>query len=331
MNKKEFEQKLLEINEWLSQKPNDVYLLKLKILLYESNLFYAEALNLLEESLDMHPNNNELKEIKERIYNSINSKIILLNIDRKYNESLKLCNDILNIRQNDSIILFYKEKIETEQQDYVSTSQTITSSDRILNLLEYLLGILISLQTFICKIITPLLLFVKKYLIQVFVILMICFFVMIVYFHPTKETMYCNSNYFCTVEHEFLSSIKIKNTLTLHPNSIMSEDVFNASTIGGGRYNKISVRNNYKSNIYFDNYNPFIMYYNNHVSMVYNKFNKNKNFYIVESKFKNYLQNPSDNFEISSDATPIYSYFIIIMSIIIIAIVSLSSYAEIKK
>ena len=111
MNKKEFEQKLLEINEWLSQKPNDVYLLKLKILLYESNLFYAEALNLLEESLDTHPNNNELKEIKERIYNSINSKIILLNIDKKYNESLKLCNDILNIRQNDSIILFYKEKI----------------------------------------------------------------------------------------------------------------------------------------------------------------------------------------------------------------------------
>lgn len=317
MNEKEFEQKLFEINEWLLQKPNDVYLLKLKILLYESNLFYAEALNLLDEVLNLYPNNNELKEIKERIYNSINSKIILLNTDNKHNESLNLCLDILNKRQDDSIILFYKEKILTEQQANVSSLQAVTLSDRILNLLEQLLDFLIWLQIFICKIIIPLLLFVEKYLTQIVVILMICFFIMVVYFHPTKETMYCNSNYSCTIEHEFLNTIKIKNSITLNANSTISEEVFNAS---GGLY-KIRVRDKYKSKIYIDNYNPFIMYYNISVPRVYSEFNKNKNFYIVESEFKNYLQNPNNNFEISSDANSIYSYCITIMSIIVIVII----------
>lgn len=153
---------------------------------------------------------------------------------------------------------------------------------------------------------------IDKFFYEIMVIIMFCFLVMTVYFHPTKEIMHCDSNYLCTIEHEFLNIIKINHSLTLNPNSTMSIN----KHIVGGQY--IYRRPNIpmcETNIYFDNDNPFIMFYDKSSARECKESNTN-NFYKVEDEFKKYLQNPTNNFEISNDINSVYCYCIIILSAI---------------
>ena len=108
------------------------------------------------------------------------------------------------------------------------------------------------------------------------------------YFHPTYETMNCDSNYSCKIEHNYFNLFKQTSSFKLFPNSTIS----NIEKPGIGR---IATSRMY---LIYDNNAPFIYYYKEEGYYKY----YNYLFNLEKERFEQYIKNPVNGYIVSSSA-----------------------------
>ena len=77
----------------------------------------------------------------------------------------------------------------------------------------------------------------------------------IIYFHPTEEVMYCNTNLVCKIERTYFEGFKINKKITLTPNSDLSCKI--------APYSKGKHKDYYGLYLKFDGKYPFVFYADN--------------------------------------------------------------------
>lgn len=117
-------------------------------------------------------------------------------------------------------------------------------------------------------------------------------FVLICYFHPTKETMFCNENKICTIKQEFLYKFTTVKTIKVDTSTKIIKSI---KFIPGQRIN-----GSYRLHILYDNIKPFI-YYN-----AYNRFDDTEldTVYNLEKvKFDSYIKSSGGKYTVNSSST----------------------------
>lgn len=131
----------------------------------------------------------------------------------------------------------------------------------------------------------------------------IILFILMSYFHPSSETLVCDSNYSCTVEHTYFNHIKFSNHISFKPDYITCKNATRRE--GRRRYGLYTSRRRYglyTRIILNDNLGnktkPFIYYYKEGSS-------------ICESEkqyFNSYIAKPENKFVLESSCDPARNY-----------------------
>ena len=109
------------------------------------------------------------------------------------------------------------------------------------------------------------------------------------YFHPINETMSCDSNYLCKIEHNYFNLFKKTSSFKLFPNSTISN-------IEKPRpFSKIASSRMY---LIYDNNAPFIYYYKEEGYQKYYDYLFN----LEKERFEQYIKNPVNGYIVSSSA-----------------------------
>ena len=130
-----------------------------------------------------------------------------------------------------------------------------------------------------------------------------------IYFHPSKETMICDTNYSCQVKQEYFKIYKIEKELNLSPEATLKCDIINIPFC----FKSADIRDNYyiKINIIDKNkeHRPFVFYVDIQKSdNLANDYAKALNLDFVK-----YIQGLQKRLYIESKAVPVYSYLLIFL------------------
>ena len=151
-------------------------------------------------------------------------------------------------------------------------------------------------------------------------IILICY-LLLIYFHPSKDIMQCNAKYECVITRPYFSSVNFTKQLKLTNNStIASEKIYSP-------YKGRTAINNSKVSTYsYDGIKPFVFY--SVKKDGYDSIEKIKQVQQNEySKFHDYLKNSQQGYTINSLATKennilcLISLFLIMFSGIIYLII----------
>ncbi len=243
---------------------------------------FSSALEKIDDFLKTNP--NDLNALK------IKAEVLLRN--EQHDLSISLCNELIKKYPNDVEILNIKAMAYFYNSKYIECLEIL---DEILKIdpknvdargLKKITKLLNEPDKttkgidFISK---------NKFAIIVFVILFL------IYIHPTNETMVCDSNYSCTVEKEFINTFKDKKEIKLSKNSTFTYKTYYIPSKHSGSYNMY---------VYFDNKNPFIMYFDS--SKDRNRLEER--FLRKQADFYKYQTNPKNGFEIESYADNFVCY-----------------------
>ena len=248
---------------------------------------YEVVLSKLNSILEAEPDNKY----------ALKFKIEVLSCSGKDNEALELCNQCLKYSQDiefliakADILLYlkkYKECIELcnqillvnpENEDVRTTLKLAKQPDLdILNLL-------------------------KMRAVQIIVVLLSFFW--IVYFHPTRETMVCNEQFNCRIEHEFFNKFVFTRYLKLN---LYSNIELNKS---------MDLSKHDHARIKYDGKDPFIFYVLSSTLILDSELNE---FYQNENKkLLAYKMNPKHGYKIQSCANSFVFYLWLIIYIVIL-------------
>ena len=128
-------------------------------------------------------------------------------------------------------------------------------------------------------------------------IIFICY-LLLIYFHPSKEIMQCNAKYECVITRQYFSSVNFTKQLKLTNNStIASEKIYSPYKGRNAIINKSKV-----STYSYDGIKPFVFY--SVKKDGYDSIEKIKQVQQNEySKFYDYLKNSQQGYTINSLAT----------------------------
>lgn len=134
----------------------------------------------------------------------------------------------------------------------------------------------------------------------------------IIYFHPTKEVMHCNSNLICKIERTYFGILKINKKITLSPNSDLSCKI--------AAYSKGRNDTYYGLYLKFDGKYPFVFYVDNAFFGTYKEQHKELMGYCEKhyKKFLNYINSQEQrSYKIESRADKGSLFFALAMLIMI--------------
>ena len=243
---------------------------------------FSSALEKIEDFLKTNPDD----------LNALKMKAEVLLRNEQHDLSISFCNELIKKYPNDTEILNIKAMAYFYDSKYNECSEIINEILKIdpknveARGLEKMTKLLNETDKttksfdFISK---------NKFSIIFFILLFL------IYFHPTKETMVCDSSYSCTVKREFIDTFKDKKEIKLSKNSTLTSKTYYIPSKHGGSYNIYA---------FFDSKNPFIMYFDTSKS----ESRIEEHFVRKQLEFYNYLKNPSSGFEISSYAESFVCY-----------------------
>ena len=240
--------------------------------------------------------NSILQEEPDNKY-ALKFKIDVLSCSGKYNDAMELCNHCLKYSQD---IEFLTAKAEillglNKYNECIKLCNQLLLADpknkhirRILKLADQTdLGIFNLL---------------KIRAVQIIVVLLSFFW--IVYFHPTRETMVCNEQFNCEIEHEFFNKFVFTRYLKLN---LYSNIELNKS---------MDLSKHDHARIKYDGKDPFIFYVLSSTLILDSELNE---FYQNEfNKLLAYKKNPKNGYKIHSCANSFVFYLWLIIYIVIL-------------
>ena len=206
---------------------------------------YKTAIRKLDLMTEKEPDNVEILKAKAEV----------LFFDNQYEEALLLCDEYLRYNPTDVQVLQnkadtliqlsrYPEAVEVCQQA-LSVAPNNKDIRHTLDTAQVLGGV--SNRT--CA----------KKTSMWWILIAILILGLVIYFHPTRETMQCNSQFQCQVEHEFINLFTLNKSFNVDKNTDID---YKVTYIAGHR----GSRGRYKTKIYFNGKSPFIMCINTNTS-----------------------------------------------------------------
>lgn len=125
-------------------------------------------------------------------------------------------------------------------------------------------------------------------------------FIATIYFHPTSEQMFCNSEYDCKITHEYFHILKFNEDIKLNKDSTFS-------------YIIDYRRNLKKLHLIYDNKRPFVYYFDSDYDIEYVIQNEINN-------FNSYKTHPQSNYIVKSAADSFLFYLWFIGSLVLFLI-----------